>query len=211
MRRLTFIIAMIMIFASCDNETKTKEVSDTHQEKTEATNEKVVIKNKSDYAPEFIEEFKTQPFSKAVLDGNSITVDGEKSSFPENPAFGKTIELKGEKDGLTVILKIKRKNQTTIEYNITMMEKGKGLTKFNGDATISASFYWGLESDESSISQTMYSADEYLDYEDEKCYTSIRLGKEDDKSDNPLIGKLIKNCNGEIRAIDLDDFPTLVQ
>ncbi len=90
-----------------------------------------------------------------------------------------------------------------------MVEFGKTSEKFEGQATIVPIFYWGSESDENPKTGVSYPVAEYLDFQDEECYMSIRLGK-DEKSPY-LLGHLIKNCNGEIRDIKLDDFTIFIE
>jgi hypothetical protein len=57
-----------------------------------------------------------------------------------------------------------------------------------------------------------YGVDEYVDM-NEDCYTAIRLGNPENFREGKaqLLGKLIKNCNGKIREIELDNFPTFIE
>lgn len=204
MKKSILFILLVILFTNCKNESESQQEIDTGSYIFE-------VKNDSDYNGKFLEDLKKQKLAQVILDGNSLTIDGELMTFPEYPKEGKSTTFTGKKDGLTINLTINRKNQTTINYAITMMETGKGLTKFKGEATIASTFYLGLESDESSISKLMYPVDEYLASDDEDCYIAIRLGKEEEELGNQLLGKLIKNCNGDVRDIDLDDFPTLME
>ena len=117
--------------------------------------------------------------------------------------------LSAKKDELTIILNIERVNQTTIHYKIEMNEFEKYYQKYEGMADLTPTFYLGVETDESSLSGMSYLSTEFVDSQD-SCHTYIRLGKEEGPAQN-LLGKIIKNCNGKIKNITLDDFPTLVE
>lgn len=207
MKKIVLFIIVLMIFTNCKNENKTEQTAKNQQV---VSNGNFKIKNAEDYSADFVEGLKKQNLDEVVLEGNSLTIDGETIAFPKYPVFGKSTVLVGKKENLTITLTVNRINQTTINYNLTMMENGKGLKKFEGKANISPTFYLGAESDESSISKLMYFVDDYSVME-ENCFISIRLGKEEAESGQKLLGKLIKNCNGEFADIDLDNFPNLVE
>lgn len=208
MKKIFLLLCVFTIFINCENKKNKSQITE-NQDYEQIKNESFKIKNPNDYSVDFINQLKKQNLDNVILDKNKITIDGQTMTFPENPVFGKSIVLSGKKDNLTITLTLSRKNQTTINYTIAMLEKNKGLTKFQGEATIAATFYLGLESDESSLSKLMYPADEYLAKEGE-CFTAIRVGKEQE-SGKMLLGKLIKNCNKTIQDIDLDNFPTLIE
>ena len=205
MKKSILFILLVLLLTNCKNESGSQQEIDTGNYIFE-------VKNDSDYDGKFLEGLKKQKLAQVILDGNSLTIDGELITFPEYPKMGKPTTLIGKKEDLSINLTVNRKNQTTIDYTITMMETGKGLIKFKGEATIAPTFYLGLESDESNISKLMYTIDEYLASDDDDYYIAIRLGKEEEEElGNQLLGKLIKNCNGDVRDIDLDDFPTLME
>ena len=132
--------------------------------------------------------------------------------FPQFPVMKKYTVLTAKKGDLAIALKLKRINQTTIDYEIEMVESGKASENFKGQATIASTFYWGSESDENPKTGVSYGVDEYVDM-NEDCYTAIRLGKDESfrEGKTQLLGKLIKNCNGEIQEIELDNFLTFIE
>jgi hypothetical protein len=171
----------------------------------------VIIKNKTGYSEKFIEGLRKQSgYKKFELLGNRMIIDGkDTAAFPETPMIGEKFKLTGLRDNVAIALIIKRINYTTIEYSIEMVEFGKANHFEKGQASISPVFFLGSESDESSRSGNAYFATEFFDEKENDCRTSIRLGKEDER--HALLGKLIKNCNGKIKDITLDNFPTLIE
>jgi hypothetical protein len=90
-----------------------------------------------------------------------------------------------------------------------MVEFGKASYNYKGQADLNPRFYFGAETDESSLSGISYLSTEFSDSRD-SCYTYIRLGREED-SGPYLLGNIKKNCNGKIQDIGLDNFPTLIE
>ena len=214
MKNLSILFCLLILLGSCKNE-KTSTV-ETEQKTIETVEEdtipnlikKLTIKNPADYDADFIKKLRQQPFGEVVLDGNLFIEDGQEMSFSSYPELNEKITLTGKKDNLVITITVMRINQTSIEYNIGMVEIGKSSYEAKGEATISSTFFMGSETDENSHTGMSYGADEYIDSE-EDCQTSIRLGKESENG--ALLGKLIKNCNGVLRSIDLEDFPTLLE
>jgi hypothetical protein len=171
----------------------------------------VIVKNKTGYSEKFIEGLRKQNgYQKFELLGSWMIIDGkDTATFPETPKIGEQFKLTGLKDNVAIALIIKRINYTTIEYSIEMVEFGKTNHFEKGQASISPSFFLGSESDESTMTGNAYFATEFFEEKKNDCRTSIRLGKEDGRHE--LLGKLIKNCNGKIKDITLDNFPTLVE
>lgn len=173
-------------------------------EKTEITDKikGLEIKNAADYDVDFIKNLRQQPLSNVVLDGNKFILEGDEAQFPEFPKMNKQTVLTAKKGNLSIAINVKRINQTTITYKIEMSETGKAVENFEGKATISTtSMFMGSESDENESNGISYEAYEYIDGK-EDCFTSIRIGKDDETP--YLLGRLIKNCNGKIEDIDLD-------
>lgn len=220
MNKLLLFFCLSIILWSCNGKTENVNAdSESKQKISEQTAEKqdqenteqliesekiknLIITNKADYAQNFIEDLRQQPIGEVTLDGNKFIFDGVEATFPEYPAMNKYTVLTCKKGELAIALKVKRINQTTIDYEIEMVEFGKASKTTEGQATISAtSMYLGSESDENERSGISYEAYEYVDTKDD-CYTYIRLGKDDESP--YLLGRLIKNCNGKIQDIDLD-------
>ena len=170
----------------------------------------IVVENKSDYSKKFIEGLKEIPYKKFTLKDNLLIIDDTDTTyFSETPKIGKRFVLTGEKEGLKITLTVKRLNYTTIDYNIEMAGTDKLKHSQSGQADMASAFFIGEESDESE-SGISYSPTEFSDIREDDCYTYIRLGYEEET--NPyLLGKIIKNCNGNIHDIDLVNFPVLVE
>ncbi len=178
------------------------------QNKTEQKEAIVIVKNKSDYSEKFINGLKKMNgFGDFELTDNLLILKNKDTiEFPNKPEINKQIVLTAIKENLAIALKIKRINQVSIEYIIEMTEFGKSSFKSNGIAEISSGFFLGSESDTYEATGTSYFSTSYQNENDE-CYTYIRLGTQDGNS--CLLGKIIKNCNGKIKDIDLENFPTL--
>ncbi|WP_422107790.1 hypothetical protein [Winogradskyella sp.] len=132
----------------------------------------------------------------------------KQTDLPQLPPVGKKTVLTAKKDDLAIALTIESINQTTIQYKIEMVEFGKASYTVEGEAGFHPEFYLGTK-DMSSFSGKTYHSIEFRDTKD-SCYTYIRLGIEADRA-SLLLGKIIKNCNGDIQSIGLDDFPTLIE
>lgn len=178
---------------------------DSPQDTGDGKDAEVIIKNKSDYSEKFIEGLrKHRGYQKFELVDNWIIIDGKDSAdFPATPTIGEEFKLTGLRDNVAIALIIKRINYTTIEYNIEMVEFGKANHFEKGQASIISTFFYGSEMDDG------YSSTEFIDEKENDCHTYIRLGKDGERPE--LLCKLIKNCNGKIKAITLDNFPTLVE
>jgi hypothetical protein len=167
------------------------------------------IKDSSDYSTEFLENLYKSGVINVQLIGNMfIGQHNDTSFFPKQPEIGNNILFTGRKDELIISLRVKRINQTTIDYNLEIIESGNSSLKSKGYADINSGFYIGPELDENEITGNAYFSTEFIDYND-TCYTYIRIGK-DEQFQNKLFGKIIKNCNGKIKNIELDNFPVLV-
>ena len=129
--------------------------------------------------------------------------------FPKVPLIGKRTVLTCKKDELAIALTIERINQTTINYNLKIAEFENINYNYEGQADLSTHFYFGTETDQSSLSGLSYLSNEFIDNQD-SCYIYIRLGVEND-SGPYLLGKIKKNCNGGIENFTLDNLPTLVE
>jgi hypothetical protein len=185
---------------------------DSPQAKDDGKDAEVIVQNKSDYSEKFIEGLrKHRGYQKFELSGNRMIIDEkDTATFPETPKIGEKFTLTGLKDNVAIALIVKRINYTTIEYSIEIVEFGKANHFEKGQASIISLFFYGSEMDENSLDGgNNYSSTEYIDEKENDCRVSIRLGKDGDRKE--LLGKLIKNCNGKIKEITLDNFPTLVE
>lgn len=209
MKKPIIIFCLLVLIISCKEAITTKENNQKAEQIQKIEDPfKFSIKNKADYSESFLSDLQTLPLENIVLDGNLFIEGTDTILFPQFPLMKKQTILTAKKDDLAIALKLKRINQTTIDYKIEITAFGKESETFEGQATIAPTFYWGTENDENPKTGIMYSVDEYIDA-NEDCYTAIRLGKPNKKSQ--LLGKLIKNCNGKIQEIELDNFPTFIE
>lgn len=177
---------------------------------SEIVGNSIYVKDSSDYSMSFLNAMKESGMDNvSLVDSFLILNRTDTVVFPQIPKVGKKTILTAKKDNLAIALRIKRINQTTIDYKIEMVEFGKASYNYKGQADLIPRFYFGAETDESSLSGFSYLSTEFSINQD-SCYTYIRLGREEN-SGKYLLGKIIKNCNGKIRDIDLDNFPTLIE
>lgn len=216
MKHSILLFSLLALFACQNTTSSVDENLPNDSTKVEKKEEKIPEEAKEtipDYSEEFLKSFKDmqENFGPMELQGDTILMgENGKTFFPEEPLKGKTYTLTGiQEQKLAISLTVKRINYTTIDYKVEIVEFGQSNYTDEGQAHLSAGFILGDESDESSLSGNSYGATEFFDYK-EDCHTSIRLGR-DEASGNYLLGKLIKNCNGEIKDIELDNFPTLVE
>lgn len=170
----------------------------------------IFIKDSIDYSVRFLKEMENLGLKNvSLVDSFLILEDNDTMTFPQTPIIGKITVLTGKKDELAISLTVTRINQTTIYYKIEIAEFGNANYTYEGQADLHPRFYFGSETDESSVSGISYLSTEFSDEQD-SCYTNIRLGREEE-SGPYLLGKIIKNCNGKLKDIELDNFPTLIE
>jgi hypothetical protein len=171
----------------------------------------IIVKNKADYSEKFIQGLKKLGFKKIELKDSLIIInDSDTSYFPGCPSIGKYMVLTGRKDDLEIALTIERKNYTTLDYKIEMVEFGKARHSQSGQADLNSGFFFGAESDISMKSGNAYLVTEFVEYQKNDCYTFIRLGY-DEETGPYLLGKLKKNCNDKLLDINLENFTTLIE
>lgn len=223
MNQILYILLTLSILTSCQTKTSDSqekieaEKASLDGESTEQpkyskgqNDNSIFIKDSSDYSTTFLKEMKKAGMKNvSLVDSFLILGQTDTVTFPQTPKIGNKTILTAKKDELAIALTIERINQTTINYRLEMIEFGNASFNHNGQAELSPHFHLGAESDESSLSGISYLSTQFSDNQD-SCYTYIRLGKEVD-SGPYLLGKLIKNCNGKLRNIDLEDFPTLIE
>ena len=223
MKQITYTILAFSAFVSCQTN-KTEKIEGTKIEKADTTQQvteqadstnnikgnSIFIKDSSDYSISFLNAVTESGIQNIALVGNLFILEQTDTvMFPQIPKIGEKTTLTAKKDQVAIALKIERINQTTIDYEIEMVEFGNASYNYRGQADLSPHFYFGAETDESSLSGTSYLSTEFSDHQD-SCYTYIRLGVETE-SGPYLLGKIKKNCNGKIENIGLENFPTLVE
>ena len=212
-----FITCSCMLISSCQENQKTSRpiekdlvevVDDT---KIENLPLELIIQDSSAYSQSFIKEFANEetPYQKINLIGDLLIIDNKDTvTFPQYPPLGKKMLFTGRKGDLVVALTVKRINQTTIDYKTEIVEFGKSNSFQEGQADLGSMFFLASEVDENSRTGISYLSTEYTSNKD-SCYTNIRIGKEDEKQH--LLAKIIKNCNGSLQDINIDNFPTLIE
>lgn len=180
--------------------------------KAEKRQPEIIVESKSDYSKGFIDGLKEIPHHKKFTLKNNLLIieDTDTTYFSETPKTGKQFVLTGEKEGLKITVTVKRKNYTTIDYKIDMVGAGELKHSQSGKAEMASEFFIGDESDTSDRSGIGYFSTEFSEIRENDCYTYIRLGYEEETGPY-LLGKLIKNCNGNIHDIDLDNFPMFME
>lgn len=208
MIKAIYIIAITFLISCETNNSEQKNVSDSLN--IAKNDNSIFIKDSLDYSVRFLKEMEKSGMKNvSLVDSSLILEDNDTITFPHAPIIGKKTVLTGKKDELAISLTIERINQTTIDYKIGMVEFGNATYTYEGQADLHPRFYFGSETDESSISGISYLSTEFSDKQD-SCYTYIRLGREE--SSGPfLLGKIVKNCNGKMPDIGLDNFPTLIE
>lgn len=219
-KNLIFLLLGTVLF-SCNHSPESKEKTGSERKQQQSSSDDnshlrkpdspkketvVIVKNKNDYSATFLSDLRKSMFKKVkLLDSLLIIEDSDTIYFPSLPAFGESVLYTGKKDKLAIALTVTRKNYTTVNYKLEMVEFGKASFNKTGEANVSSSFYLGSESDEDAETGEFYFVDEYSSHDADNCYIHIRI------SDEMKRCKLIKTCNGKIRDIDLDNFPALVE
>ncbi len=189
----------------------TGKAGDNQSVQSDKPKAEIIVKNRADYSETFINGLSALGYKKFELQDSLLIIEGRDTvHFPRTPEIGKRLVLTGKKGNLSIAVTVKRINYTTIDYTTEIVEDGKASQIKRGQANIISSFFYGAESDEHEQTGVAYLVTEYSDYRENDCYTMIRLGYEEAISPY-LMGKLKKNCNGQIMDITLDNFPTLIE
>ncbi|MCT4666184.1 MAG: hypothetical protein N4A45_13240 [Flavobacteriales bacterium] len=210
MKQTFNILLIFFTLVSCQtNKADNTEIGISNEVKTKKNDDSIFIKDSSDYSIRFLNSMIELGMNNvSLVDSFLILSSRDTVTFPQIPEIGKKTILTAKKDEFAIALTIKRINQTTIDYKIEMVEIGNTSYNYKGQADLMPRFYLGSETDESSLTGISYLSTEFSNNHD-SCYTYIRLGKED--SMPYLLGKIIKNCNGKIKNIGIDNFSTLVE
>jgi len=195
-------------FSTSSDTIKSASVDSINVDRNEVSSNKketeLVIKSKSDYSEKFIEGLKELGYKKLELKDSLLIIDNkDTATFSKTPKIGEHIVYTGRQDNLAIAVTVKRLNYTTIDYKIEMVEFGKTIHNQTGQADIISSFFFGAESNEDERTGEGYFVTEYTDNREKNCFTHIRLGDENE------LAKIIKNCNGTIKDITLENFTTL--
>lgn len=217
------LILSLYILVSCHWQGKTIEHSATNRnnaisdsqehDTTTITNENALrIDDESMYSQIFIGSLRKnkQLQNIQLADGLMILDQNDTTYFPEIPEIGRSLTFIGMTNEIEISLAIRRINYTSIKYNISMHSEQHPTAQTQGVADIGAYFFLGSESDTDDETQANYFSTEYAHTYD-TCYTYIRIGNVEESNKKTLLAKLVKNCNGAMADLDLENCPTLRQ
>ena len=238
LKNTVYFFLLLLVISSCQSkiETENKQTSKTQTIEEESSTNKVIAQSKTtpqkkqapsskkpdskelatiivadetQYSSTFIEELRRASGMKRIEFNKNMMVLNQKDSitFPKVPSLNKRMTFTARKDDLAIALIIKRINYTSIEYRIELVEFGQSSKTENGIAHLGGFFFLGSESDTNDQTGEEYFSTEYATATD-SCYTYIRLGILEE-SNNQILAKVIKNCNGKIKDITIDNFPNL--
>lgn len=204
------LFCLPLLLISCESiqeESQAETKENTSPQSTQGVLTKVTVKRPDQYSLEFIEALEQESGYKTIhlVDSLMILDSQDTVLFPIYPAVGELVELKRVKDNLTVSVQVKRVSQSTVQYRTELLETGKEVNREEGRADLNPFFFFGAESDANDSLGTNYSCTEFARVRD-SCETVIRIGRDEQ---NKYVGKLVKNCNGKVRVLGLDDSPTL--
>jgi hypothetical protein len=213
-----FTIIIGLSFIACNNSAtnnktdptsldKVKTVSSPNDQPTVTSSDKkateIIVKNKADYSENFIKGLQKFGYKKIELIDSFLIIDQKDTvTFSMAQRIGEQIVYTGRQGNLAIALTITRMNYTTIDYKVEMVEFGKANHNESGQADIRSGFFLGAESNDDERTGEAYFVTEYINNKTKDCYTSIRLSDD-------YLGKIIKDCNGKIKDITLDNFTSL--
>ncbi len=221
-----FIGSIFLLFLSCKMKNESRNVSEKASiDKIKATsilndsveNKQVIkkevivtVNNASDYSENFISGLKElHSYSEFKLITNYMVINKQDTVyFPAYPKINKKVVLTAVKEGLAIALTVQRINQTSIKYKLEMVEFGKANFKSEGIAEISPAFFLESKTAANALTGNLYVFNSFLD-NNKDCNTEITLGKETNV--NYLLARIIKNCNGKIKDINLDNYTSLIE
>jgi len=202
-------IVLVLLLLGC-NQTKEKvvlQMADTltvkdTSKKVEVTDNKVgspqlIIKDASKYSKAFIEYLKTEKFgSKIELFDNFIVIDGDTSRFSDNLKISKTYNFYADDNGKTCILSVKKKNLTTIDFELKSTESGQMQYSKKGEANMLGAFFLGCEINDDELDDIAYPVDQYY-MENDSEIISIRLDMDHDINGKIRATFIVNNPKGE--------------
>ncbi|MEL6866854.1 MAG: hypothetical protein AAFP19_20690 [Bacteroidota bacterium] len=216
MKNSLFLVLALVLFAcqytSDTNDKATEEAQDNPAQAAVKDTVQTLPNAVPDYSPAFVQAVKNQDKAQNVeFQQEMMILNGRDTiPFPSEPAIGKTVVLSAKKDNLAAALRFKRINYTSIQYKLELVDLGQSSIEEEGEAHLAPYFFLGGESDVDDQTGLSYFSTEFSIAQD-SCYTYLRIGNRNDDPKEAYLAKLIKNCNGEIGDIELDNFPTLIE
>lgn len=170
----------------------------------------LIIDEETDYSKEFVRKVRSAIGMEKVILNEGMMILNQKDTiqFPDIPKLHREIKFTGMKDDLAIALTVNRKNLTSIDYRLEIVEFGKSNSTTQGTADLAPFFFLRSETDTDDLTGTSYLSTTYSSRED-SCSTSIRIGNADGSIDKPMLAKIVKNCNDELPDLTLDNFPVL--
>jgi hypothetical protein len=132
------------------------------------------------YSEKFIEDLLKNNKDTLKLIDNYILFSGQKIYFPEDLQLNKDYVFKGIKENLSFNLKVKRINETTLDYVFNLYKGDSLLLNDKGETIIGTFFFYAPESDEDG--EYSYSSYEYRNSTNDFVFC-IRIGKGKDEQD----------------------------
>lgn len=160
----------------------------------EKERQNIYIKDYTKYSIYFLDELLDMNFNKTVkLIDNYIIIGKDTTNFPSVLKINQETVFKATKDKIYYDLRVKRVNETTLEFklNIIDTEKKIGYAE-TGKATLKSTFFLAPEVDLDEQTGEKYGSYEYLKKNNDN-WLSIRIGIE-------------KDSNGRLRAIVTSGF-----
>lgn len=177
----------------------------------ESVQNPVYVKDSSQYSSSFLVEAEevARTMGPLQLDDSLMIIENAGTFFiPQIPPIGSKIQFTAKQEELAMALTVERLNQVKLKYRLEMVEFGHVSYQHRGEAELSAHFYLGAESDDDPQSGVAYFPTEFYD-DNDSCYFHIRIGQPEGKKH--LLAKVVKNCNGKLRDIFLNNYPTLME
>lgn len=205
-----FIIACGLL--SCANEIP-EQGHESHESEVLSTGQvdSFVLADSSLYSENFLFNLYSIHHASCELKDSFLILDKKDTIlFPSVPEIGKSFTLTAKKGEYAIALHLQRINYTTINYSLEMIEFGNASYQEEGQAYLQADFYLNASSDPSENAMGATTQTEFSSFQENNCYVYIQLAYKDSMH-SQLLGKLIKNCNGKLDEITLDNFPTFIE
>jgi len=157
----------------------------------------LIIKDSSKYSKEFLEYLKSEKFgSRIELFDNDIVIDGDTSIFSDNLKLSRTYNFYADDNDKTFILKVKKRNLTTIDFEFNSIESGQAQYSKKGEANMLSAFFLGSETNEDELDGMLYPVDQYYMKNDSEII-SIRLDMNHDSNGKIRATFSVSNPKGE--------------
>jgi len=143
--------------------------------------------------------------------GKFIVKPGDTVDLPKYPEKGKIYRFRGELNGLTLKLQLKKLNDSAIQYQLNIQFPNRKKVNEKGIVYLNKQFYLGSEERYCVSSDEMISCDNYFTKGEfmEICIGQL-MGGDLPPDKDPLFVQVQRKVAGE-PEIDLDNTPELIQ